>query len=279
MPRVVSSLLITVWLWLAAFPVAAEPGVTIPVLFDLKRKIDRPDLGSLRQIRFLTEDDFPPFHFIGPDGQLTGFEVDLARALCAELKLACSIQPRRWDVLKDSLLGGQGDAIIAALRITAEARREMAFSAPYFRNPARFVTRRSAPFSDAAAATLSGRLVTVVEHSAHEAFLKSVFPGAVLRPVADAATALDQIGAGGVDFAFVDGVAAAFFLNGEASRECCRFVGGPYLDNRYFGEGSGIAVARGNTRLVQALDWALHRLAADGTYATLYLKYFPVGIY
>ncbi len=51
-------------------PAGAQTGA-VP-FFDLSRKPDRPDLAGLRAIRFLTDDDYPPFHFLGPDGQLTG---------------------------------------------------------------------------------------------------------------------------------------------------------------------------------------------------------------
>lgn len=282
MPAVLSSLLLATLLWMTgaarAQPVA-EPAVVIPAPVDLKRKIDPPEAGQVRSIRFLTEDDYPPFHFIGPDGQLTGFEVELARALCVELKATCSIQTRRWDILKDSLLGGQGDAIIAAIKISVDSRKEMAFTLPYFRNPGRLVTRRSAPFTAADPATLAGRMIAVAAGSTHEAFARSHFSGTLIKTEPGAAAALEAVNAGKVDMAFVDGVSAAFWLNGEASQACCRFLGGPYLDDRAFGEGAGIAVARTNRRLAQALDWALQRLVSDGTYARLYLKYFPVGIY
>ena len=98
--------------------------------FDLSRKPERPDLAGLRTIRFLTEDDYPPFQFLGPDGQLTGFNIDLARAICLELKLACTIQARRWDTLLTALEQGNGDAVIASLADTEEARARVDFSVP-----------------------------------------------------------------------------------------------------------------------------------------------------
>ncbi len=46
-------------------------------------------------IRFLTETDYPPFNFTGPDGNPAGFNVDLARLICEEIKVTCTIQMRR----------------------------------------------------------------------------------------------------------------------------------------------------------------------------------------
>ena len=260
-------------------PVEAADSVRIPNFWESRRKIDRPDLGAIRQIRFLTEDDYPPFHFIGPDGQLTGFEVELARALCEQLKVTCSIQPIRWDGLSDALVRGQGDAIIASMRISADSRRKFAFTSSYFRSPARFVARKQAEPRPLSLANLKGQKLGVVAGSAHEAYLMAFFRGATLVPMANATAALEAARNGDVAAAFVDGTTAAFWLNGEASGECCAFWGGPYTEQRYFGEGAGIALRPDMPALRQALDWALSRVAADGHYAALYLKYFPVSIY
>jgi len=253
--------------------------VQIPNFWDSRRKIDPPNLGSLSQIRFLTENDYPPFHFQGPDGQITGFEIDLAREICEQLKVTCSIQPVRWDGLTEALARGQGDAIMAAMRISAEARGRFQFTSAYFRSPARFVSQRSGGLASAEPSILAGRRVAVAERSQHEAFLKAFFGKADRVTFRTASEALEALRGGEVDAAFVDGTVAAFWLNGEASGQCCAFLGQGFTEPRYFGEGAGIAVRLEATALRQALDWALHRIAAEGIYAKLYLKYFPVSIY
>lgn len=270
-------------------PCFSADSVKIPEFWDQRRRIERPDTSQIRQIRFLTEDDFPPFHFAGPDGALSGFEVDIALALCTELKIPCSIQATRWDGLNASLGQNRGDAIIAAMKITREARSQFSFTASYFRFPARFIGQKNLvmkglamkglAMKEISAGELAGRQVAAVTGSTHEAFLKAFFPRAMVVPMQDARSVFDAVQSGRVALGFADGVTAAFWLNGEASRNCCAFVGGPYTESRYFGEGAGIAVRRDDAKLLQALDWALHRIAADGTYATLYLKYFPISAY
>lgn len=258
----------------------AEPAsFAAPNYWDPKRRIEKPDISQIRAIRFLTEDDYPPFHFLGSDGQLAGFEIDLARAICDQIKAPCTIQARRWDTLQDSLARGQGDAIIAALRVTPALRERFAFTASYLRTPARFVASQAGGPKTAAVADLKGRRVAVSAGSAHEAYLKAFFGGAITVASADDRAVLDAVRSGAAEAGFVDGIGAAIWLNGDAGRACCRFVGGPFIDSAAFGEGAGIAVRRDNPRLAQALDWALSRVAAEGTYATLYLKYFPIGFY
>src|ERR1700745_2210015 len=87
-----------------------SPTVRIPFFWDPDAQIDRPELVGLRAVRFLTDDDYPPLDFALPDGSLAGFNVVMARAICAELQVACTIQARRWDTLVDSLLTSKGDA-------------------------------------------------------------------------------------------------------------------------------------------------------------------------
>src|SRR5262245_49126796 len=71
----------------------------VPGFWDPRRRPERPDLSRISIIRFLTETDYPPFNYAGPDGAPTGFNVDLARLICEELKVACTVQMRRFDTL------------------------------------------------------------------------------------------------------------------------------------------------------------------------------------
>ncbi len=132
-------ILATILCGLAAVPPcrAGEPAAA-PSFWDPGRKLERPDLGGLRQIRFLTEDDYPPFNFALADGRIAGFNVDLARAICQELELSCTIQRRRWDLLIPSLDDNSGDAVIASLAMNEETRKKADFTAPYYTTPGRF---------------------------------------------------------------------------------------------------------------------------------------------
>src|SRR5690349_17416334 len=119
----------------------------VPGFWDPRRRPDRPDLSRITVIRFLTETDYPPFNFTGPDGNPAGFNVDLARALCDEIKITCTIQMRRFETLVDAISSNRGDAIIASLAVTPQLRTRLDFTDPYYRAPARFASRREAVMS------------------------------------------------------------------------------------------------------------------------------------
>jgi polar amino acid transport system substrate-binding protein len=256
-----------------------SPPVFVPGFWDPKRRPDKPEPGRVTTIRFLTEEDYPPFNFKGPDGQPIGFNVDLARAICAELALQCTIQVRRFDTLLEALDEARGDAIMASLAITPETRKRLDFTDRYYRSPARFVARKEFPLADATPELIAGKKVAVIAGTAHEAYLRAFFAEAAIQPLAYLETALATLKRGDVDLVFADGIALAFWLNGRDSAGCCNFRGGPFTESYYLGEGVGIAVKKGNDILRRALDYALFRLWEKGVYTDLYLRYFPVGFY
>jgi polar amino acid transport system substrate-binding protein len=261
----------------ASAQVAIEPPVRVPGFWDPRRRPERPDLARVVVLRFLTEIDYPPFNFAGPDGNPQGFNVDLARMLCEELKLGCTIQMRRFETLIPALNENRGDAVIASIAVTPATRARADFTDPYYRTPGRFAARRNSPIDDPLPEKLEGKKVAVVAGTSHEAYLKELFTEAELRPYPNAEAARLALRQGEVDLLFGDAVSLAFWLNGTDSGNCCSFRGGPYLDSRYFGEGVGIAVKKGNDTIRQALNWALFRVWEQGRFTDLWLRYFPVS--
>ena len=197
--------------------------------------------------------------------------------ICEEIKVACTVQMRRFDTLIDALNKNQGDAIIASIAATPEMRTRVDFSEPYYRTPARFVSRKDIDIEDVRPQALEGRKIGVVAGTAHEAYLKALFTEAELHPYPNADAARAALRRGEVDLLFGDGISLAFWLNGTDSAGCCVFRGGPYLEGRYFGEGVGIAVRRGNVLLRQAFNWALFQLWEKGRFTDLWLRYFPIS--
>jgi polar amino acid transport system substrate-binding protein len=263
-------------------PSAAKPGPgiatqVVPGFWDPRRRPDRPDMSRLGVIRFMTETDYPPFNYAGPDGNPAGFNIDLARLLCEEIKASCTVQMRRFDTMLDAIASNRGDALIASIAVTPQIRARVDFTDPYYRSPARFVARRDGALPDMRPEYLGGKTVGAVAGSSFEAYLKAMFTDAVLRPFPDDDTMRQALRRGDVDFIFGDAVSLAFWINGTDSSGCCVFSGGPFVESRYFGEGIGIAVKKGNDNLRQALNWALFRVWEKGKFTELWLRYFSVS--
>jgi polar amino acid transport system substrate-binding protein len=250
----------------------------IPGFWDPKRRPERPaDLSRVTLIRFMTETDYPPFNYAGLDGQPAGLNVELARMICEELKIQCTVQMRRFDTLFSALAENRGDAAIASIAVNAETRKLADFTDPYYRTPARFVARRNSPLAEVRPEQLAGKEVAVVSGTAHEAFIKTLFTEVRPRLYATAEQAREALRRGEVDLLFGDGISLAFWLNGADSQNCCAFAGGPFIESYFFNEGVGIAVRRGNDTLRQALNWALFRLWERSRFGDLWLRYFPVN--
>src|SRR4249919_3185162 len=133
--------------------------VAIPGFWDPRRRPERPDLSRVTLIRFITEIDYPPFNYSGPDGNPAGLNVDLARMICEELKIACTVQMRRFDTLLPSLVDNRRDAVMASIAVTPEARKLADFSDPYYRTPGRFAARRDTVINDVRPEQLEGKKV------------------------------------------------------------------------------------------------------------------------
>jgi polar amino acid transport system substrate-binding protein len=258
---------------------SAEPQV--PMLWDSKERLPKPDLSTLPRLRFLTTTDFPPFNFIDKSGRLSGFHVDLARAICAELGIAekCQIQALPWAELESALNKGEGEALIAGVPATAETREKYAFSRPYLQFPARFIMKKTQAVTEPLVDKLRDKRVGVLAGSAHERVLRDYFGNLKVVTYAKVDWLNADLKDGKLDAVFGDGMRLSFWLSGTDAAGCCRFAGGPYLAPEYLGTGLAIAAKPDNAALAAAFDYALHEISAKGTFAELYLRYFPVSFF
>ncbi|WP_246191469.1 transporter substrate-binding domain-containing protein [Aureimonas leprariae] len=261
--------------------VARSDEVPTPNFWDQRQRLGRPEVNERPRIRFLTSVDYPPFNFLDGSGRLTGFNVDLVRMLCAELDALdrCQIEAKPFDQLVPALLRGEADAIAAGVAVTPESRRDLAFTQSYFRYPARFVVRRDAPLAEPVGDRVAGLRVGVVRGSAHAAMLSAFFPKAVKVEFDGRDVALEALKRKEVAAVFGEGVSLSFWLDSDAAKECCAFAGGPYLSERFLGEGLAVAVARKDRDLAQALDYALGQVVAKKGFSELMLRYFPTSAF
>jgi polar amino acid transport system substrate-binding protein len=230
-------------------------------------------------IRFVTESDFPPFNYFDEDNVLTGFNVDIARAVCLEINAACDIQVRPWAELLPALRKGEADAVIASHTASPGMLKLVDFSEPYYFTPGRFAAKRGLAAVEVTPEGLEGKKIAVARRTAHEAYLRAFFRDSSVRTYETVELARDALVTGGVDLLFDDGISLAFWLNGTASKACCEFRGGPFGEAKYFGDGIGIAVSRDDPQLKGMIDTGLRRMRQSGRYEELLLRYFPLRVF
>ncbi len=260
---------------------AQAQDVPLPNFVDQRQRATRPPLPERDRYRFLTSSDFPPFNFIDGRGRLTGFNVDLVRALCEELNILdrCQIEAKPFNELVDALNKGEGEAIVAGLAVTAANRQTLAFTDSYFRFPARFVALKETALAEPMADAVAGKPVAVVAGTAHAAMLRTFFPQAEARAFDTREAALEALKRGEVEAMFGDGVSLSFWLGSDAAANCCAFAGGPYLSDRFLGEGLAIAVKRENADLTRAMDYAMGQIVGKKVFSELLLRYFPISAF
>jgi len=248
-------------------PAIKQPGAAVP---------DEP---VLTQLRFITVNDYPPFNYIDESGKLVGFNVELAKAICAELKVRCSVQALVWDRMITAIENDAADAIIASLAITRRNRRRVTFSRQYYQTPARFVARRSDSIKEITPEILSDKRIGVARNTSHEAYLKAFFKTSTIRSFDTPDKARQALIDNQVDVVFGDGVSLMFWLNGIASNKCCTYSGSAFTESKFFGEGVGIAIKKNNSQLLKIINNGLDQVQKSGQFQKLFKRYFPMSFY
>ena len=190
----------------------------------------KPDMKGLSKLKFVTDSDYPPFHYYDEVGALTGFNVDLAKAICEELEVQCEVTAVNWEELFPSLDKGDADAAIASIRITAEALEKADFTLRYYATPARFAARKASDLKDIRPEALEGKKIGVAKGTGHEAYLQKFFPQVAVATFDTADDAQKALKDGAIDLVFGDGIGLTFWINGVTSEGCCEFRGGPFLE-------------------------------------------------
>ncbi len=230
-----------------------------------------PSLAA-EKLRIATTGDYPPFTYVDDAGELAGFDVDIALALCAELDTECEIVLEEWERLIPELRAGSFDAIAASMSITGKRRELVSFTDRYYSNVVRFVARKGSGFdpADAAGTTIGAARATIASD-----WLEANLAGtATIELYSGQQDLYGDLVAGRLDAIFGDGLGSHAWLQGPEGAGF-EFVGEGYrLD-----EGIGIAVRHEDASLLSRLNAALEAILANGTYKRINARYFPFGIY
>ena len=229
-------------------------------------------------LRFVTEGDFPPFNYTDGDGALTGFNVDLARAICLEVNAACDIRVKPWEEQFAALKAGEADAAISAHRVTWRGVETVAFSKRYLQTPGSFVGRRDGVNVEPTPEAFEGKVIAVARSTAHEAYLKTFFHESAIKTYPTIELAREAMVEGSVAYLFDDTIGLSLWTNGTNSRQCCELKGGPFLEAKYFGDGIAIALPKTDPQLKALIDGALDAVRESGRFEELIQRYFPARI-
>ncbi len=234
-------------------------------------------------VRIGVEGAYPPFSYTTADGKLEGFDIDIARALGKAMGVEIKLVPQDWDGIIPALLARKYDAIIASMSITEERKKKVAFTNKYYNTPARFVVKKGImeEFTrDQVAEVTAGKKIGVQRATIHDNFITdNGGKGVVIKRYATQDEAYMDLRSGRVDMLLADSVAIdGGFLKKPEGKEY-QFIGPPLTDKKWFGEGSGIAIRKKDTDLVEMFNKAIAQIRSDGTYKAIQDKYFDFDVY
>jgi len=219
-------------------------------------------------IRFATEASYPPFESMDANNKIVGFDVDLANALCKEIDATCTFSNQSFDSLIPSLKFRRIDAVMAGMDITPEREKQVLFSTPYYENSALFIGQK---VKYASIDALKGKKVGVQNGTTHQKFINDKHPEITTVPYDSYQNARLDLQNGRIDAVFGDNAVVTEWLK---ANDKLAAVGDKVTDKDYFGTGLGIAVRQGNTALQQKFNTALEKVKKDGTYDSIYKKWF-----
>ncbi|MBL0121810.1 MAG: transporter substrate-binding domain-containing protein [Betaproteobacteria bacterium] len=231
---------------------------------------------EVRKIKIGVDSAYPPFSQIA-DGKPVGFDIDIAHALCEQMKAECTFVQLDFDSMIPALHDKRIDAVIASMSITDEREKVVAFSDKYHRTPARFVVRKASGLT-VSAAGLKGKRIGVARGTAHDRFAADTFKESTIVRFAKPDEIFVELAAGRIDGAFMDGVAASEgFLKKPLGKDF-ELLGPNFIDPLVFGAGAGITLRKGEASLRNAFNTAIKSIQSNGIYKKIQNKYFDFDI-
>lgn len=232
--------------------------------------------SAQQALKIGTEAAYKPFAWVLPSGDLTGFDIDITKALCTQMQVECTIVNQAYDGLIPALQAKKIDAIIASMFITPEREKAIDFAGPYYSVPAIFVAPKGSEI-DVSPEGLKRKTVGVQRGSTMADYVKAKLPGARVQLYDTIDAASLDLSSGRIDVLFADSGPVLDFL---ASKDGAGFqqVGEPVYDPEILGVGAGIGLRKEDTDLKQKFNDALAAIIASGEYKTINEKYLAVDI-
>ena len=236
--------------------------------------------AEMKDLRVGLDPTYEPFEYKTPDGKLVGFEVDLANALCAEVKMRCVFIDSSWEGIIPSLLAKKYDVIFSSMSMTDDRKKTVGFTDKYYNTPSRIIVKHGSGI-DGSVASLKGKKIGVLKGSVQETYSQKIFAKAGATVVGYGTTQdsyLDMT-SGRLDALVADIVEVKAGLLNKPEGKAFELVGADLVDPVVFGNGVGGALRKTDTKLKEQLNAAIKVVRTNGTYKKIADKYFDFDVY
>lgn len=230
------------------------------------------------EIRIGTEGAYPPFNFLNSAGELQGFDIDITRALCTQMKVTCTFVTQDWDGIIPALQNNRFDAIIASMSITPEREEQVLFTNKYYNTPGAIAVPKDSDIKDTSAESLKGKSIGAQGSTTHSQAAEFFFPDADVRVYPTAEEYKLDIENGRLDAVTDDVVVLSEWIKSPEGA-CCKILGTLPVKEDIYGKGAGIALRKGNEKLKKMFDDAIVAIRENGEYKKVQDKYFDFDVY
>jgi len=223
---------------------------------------------SAETIRIGTEGAYAPFNMIDKSGNVIGFDVDIAKALCKKMGVECTIKTQDWDGIIPGLMNRKYDAIVASMSITEERKKAVDFTERYYSNSLRLIAKKGSSLdtNNLKGKVLGAQRATIAAQHAEKMGKTNLYD--------TQENAYLDLASGRIDALVTDMLPGYEWLRSKQGSGF-EFVGETIDIN----DTIGIAVRKGDDKLRTRLNAALKEILQDGTYKSINAKYFPFSIY
>lgn len=230
-------------------------------------------------LRVAIDPTYEPFTFKTSDGKPAGFDVDIAEALCAQTKRKCVYVEQVWDSMIPGLQARKYDVIISSMSITDERRKVVDFTDKYYSTPSGIVVKSGTPYTGPA--SLKGKRIGVLKGSTQEKFAMGELrpAGVTVVPYEAQDQVYLDIRSGRLDGTVADKVEVKGGFLSKDEGKGYGFVGPDLAERKYFGDGIGVALRKGQGELKNQLNAAIKTIRSNGTYDRIAKKYFDFDVY
>jgi histidine transport system substrate-binding protein len=233
-----------------------------------------------QKLRIGTDPTYAPFESKNSQGELVGFDIDLAKELCTRIKTQCVFIENPLDALIPSLKAKKIDAIMSSLSITEKRQQEISFTDKLYAADSRLVVAKDSDIVPDLA-KLKGKRIGVLQGTTQETYgnVHWAPQGIEIVSYQGQDNIYSDLTAGRIDAAFQDEVAASEGFLKTAMGKDYKFGGPSIKDEKLFGVGTGMGIRKDDNELREALNKAFAEMRADGTYEKLAKKYFDFDVY
>ncbi|MDS1135425.1 ABC transporter substrate-binding protein [Nitratireductor indicus] len=230
------------------------------------------------KIKIGTEGAYPPFNNLTSDGKLEGFDIDIARALCEEMKAECEFVTQDWDGIIPALQAGKFDAIIASMSINEDRKKEVDFTDKYYNTPPAIVVPKDSDIKGVTKEDLAGKTIGAQGSTTHSTYAEKTFTDSDVKLYPTSEEYKLDIINGRLDAVIDDVVVLDEFLKTDDGA-CCKIAGTLTPIEEIYGPGIGIAVRKGDNDLREKLNAAIKAIRENGKYKEINEKHFSFDVY